>query len=200
MRDTFRRESGHTLIEALAVLVCLVILAAAAVPTGLSQVEIHRLDGAARYMTALFFTARSQAVRRSAFVAVRFEADPGAADMAFRTYVDGNANGVRTRDIADGVDRPLTTRDRLGDHFTGVRFGIASGVSGIDPGDVLSEGDDPIRFGAADLVSFSPNGSVTSGTVYIRSAHGQRAVRLLGATGRTRLLWFSFAEGQWIEH
>lgn len=198
-----RRSScvrGYTLIEVLAVVALITILAAAAIPTGLSHVEEQRLDAAARYVAALCFATRSEAVRRSAFVAIRFEADPASTDRAFRTYVDGNRNGVRTRDIAAGIDRPLSGPDHLPDHFARVRFGIAPGVTSIDGGELLVEGDDPIRFGTTDLVSFNPNGTVTSGTFYIRSDHGQRAVRLLGATGRTRLLSFWFPEQRWIEH
>lgn len=190
---------GYTLIELLMTVALIVILSAAAIPIGLSHVEEQRLEGAARYISALCFAARSEAVRRSAFVAIRFESGGAGSDPAFRTYLDGNRNGVRTRDIASGVDRPLSSGDRLPDRFSGVRFGVAPGVTGID-GEPLVEGDDPIRIGSANLLSFNPNGSVTAGTLYIRSDHGQRAVRLLGATGRTRLLSFSFPEQRWIEH
>lgn len=199
MFRTLRTTSGYTLVEVLAVAALVIILSAIAIPTGLLHVEEHRLDGAARYVATVFMAARAQAVRRSAFVAVRFQADAKAADIGFRTYVDGNANGVRTTDIAAGLDPPLGPVEHLPDRFEGIRFGIGPEVAGIDQGDVLIAGSDPIRVGPAKLVSFNPNGSVTSGTVYIRSNHGQRAVRLLGATGRTRLLAFWFPEDRWID-
>jgi type II secretory pathway pseudopilin PulG len=199
MSHTFSDADGYSLIDMLAAIALIAVLAAVAVPTGLSHVEDHRLDGAARYIAALCATARSQAVRESAYVAIRFEPDAASGDFAFRLYVDGNRNGVRTAEITSGVDRPRTSRDHLGDRFRGVRFGVAGGVTGIDPGDVLNEGDNPIRVGSANLVSFSPNGSVTSGTLYIRSDRAQRAVRLLGVTGRSRLLEFSYPEHRWID-
>jgi prepilin-type N-terminal cleavage/methylation domain-containing protein len=199
MEPTHAHDEGYTLVEMLAVIGIVCIAAGAAVPTGLARVEEARLDGAARHMATLSFTARAQAVLRSRSVALRFEPDPGSADIAFRLYVDGNNNGVRTLDIANGIDQPLSPREHLPDRFPGTRFGIAAGLIGIDPGDVLNAGDDPIRVGPSNLVSFSPSGSVTPGTLYIRSDRGQRAIRFLGATGRTRVLSFWFPEHSWTE-
>jgi prepilin-type N-terminal cleavage/methylation domain-containing protein len=126
-------QHGYTLVELLMAIALVGILAAAAIPTGLSQIEEQRLDGAARYLSTWCVAARSEAVRRGAFVAIRFEADAPEGSWAFRIYLDGNRNGVRTGDIHDGTDAPLRGRDRLADHFAGIRFGIAAGVTGIDP-------------------------------------------------------------------
>jgi Tfp pilus assembly protein FimT len=186
-------DQGYTAIEMLMATALAIILAAAAIPTGLTHVETQRLDGAARYIAAVLFSARAQAVKRSVFVGVRFES---GGDW-FATVLDGNRNGIRTRDIIDGVDPALTPRERLADRFQGVRFGIAARVTAIDSDHVLAEGSDPIQLGGADVISFNPLGSTTSGTLYVRSDHHQRAIRLLGATGRTRVLVFDRASGEW---
>ena len=55
----------------------------------------------------------------------------------------------------------------------------------------LSEGTpgDPVRIGSSSLMSFTPLGTATPGTIYLRGRDGsQYAVRVLGATGRTRVL------------
>ena len=108
-----------------------------------------------------------------------------------RTYVDGNRNGVLARDIARGIDLPITANERLDYHFSGIEFGIQPNVTGIDPGPFNTS--DPIQIGSSTLLSFSPTGSSTSGTLFIRGLRGnQFAVRVLGATGRTRILEFNF--------
>ena len=57
---------------------------------------------------------------------------------------------------------------------------------------------DPIQIGSSTLLSFNPNGSCTSGTVFIRgSGAHQFAVRVLGTTARTRILRFDFQGGTW---
>ena len=57
---------------------------------------------------------------------------------------------------------------------------------------------DPVRLGRSDTLTFSPFGTATSGTIFLRSEQGrQYAVRVLGATGRTRILEFRHAAGAW---
>ena len=75
-----------------------------------------------------------------------------------RTYVDGNRNGVLTRDIARGIDLPITAVERLDYHLAGVEFGIHPNVTGIDPGPFNTS--DPIQIGSSTLLSFSPDRSV----------------------------------------
>ena len=62
----------------------------------------------------------------------------------------------------------------------------------MDGGDTSSN-PDPIRVGRSRMLSFSPTGTSSSGTVYVRGrgAH-QLAVRVLGGTGRIRLYDFDF--------
>jgi hypothetical protein len=46
-----------------------------------------------------------------------------------------------------------------------------------------------VQLGRTNLLTFTPAGTATSGTIYIRDREGtQWAVRVLGATGRTRVL------------
>ena len=49
-------------------------------------------------------------------------------------------------------------------------------------------------------MSFTPIGTATSRTLYLRGRDGsQYSVRVLGATGRTRVLRYVPATHQWIE-
>jgi hypothetical protein len=57
---------------------------------------------------------------------------------------------------------------------------------------------DPIRVGRSRMLSFSPTGTSSTGTVYLRGrGRRQLAVRVLGVTGRIRALWFDFGAGRW---
>jgi hypothetical protein len=44
----------------------------------------------------------------------------------------------------------------------------------------------------------SPDGTATSGTLYLQGKRAQYAVRVLGATGRTRVLAFDRERQTWI--
>ena len=64
--------------------------------------------------------------------------------------------------------------------------------------DMLSAADDPVRFGRSDLVSFSPVGSASSGTIYVTDGRrGLFAVVLFGPTARLRVWRFSPEERRW---
>lgn len=194
---TIRTACGLTLLEALFVTALLVTLAGTAFPLVASQIDESRTFGAARYLAGRLNFARSEAVKRSAFVALRME--PADTGYRFTFYVDGNRNGLRSRDVTRRVDLPIGLADRLSDKFAGVTFGVVDGVVAIDSTQTMPAGSDPIRFGQTEFVSFNPDGSATAGTFYIRGrGRQQAAVRVLGITGRVRVLRFNFGTRRWM--
>ena len=171
--------AGFSLVEVLFALGLFLVLSAMAVPQLLVSVDRSRARAAARYLGARMALARSQAVARSQTVALRFARDAGGISLT--AYADGNGNGVRSTDIASGDDPMLDPLVRLWDLFPGV---VISALS----------------VGSSGIVSFTPTGTATSGTVYIRARDGtQYAVRVLGATGRMRVLRYDAASRDFIE-
>ena len=134
-----------------------------------------------------------------ASVGLRFEQEGPAWQVV--TYVDGDADGIRSADIRSGKDRPSGTVYRPDEGRPGVRFGLPAGlpIPRIPPArGWLNQGEDPIRFGRSDIVSFSPLGSVTPGTVYLTDREGRLAALVLfGATARMRIRFFHRASGEW---
>lgn len=186
---------GYSLLEVLLVLAFVAILSATAVPLTLSSLDRSRTAAAATYVASRLMQARFEAIKRSAFVGIQFvEKDDG---YWFQTYVDGNGNGVLTRDISRGIDRPLGPAEQLGRRFSGVSFGMCPNVTAVVPGDPFDTSD-PIQIGSSTVMTFNANGSSTSGSLYIRgSGLTQLAVRVLGVTARSRILRFDFQDGQW---
>ena len=190
------RPNGFTLLEALFAIGLLITLTGIGVPLILSSLDASRTHGAARYLSGRLNLARMEAVKRSAYVAVRVE----DAQSGYRCtmYADGNRNGVLARDIGLNLDRPIGLSERLDERFPGVVFGVLPGVTAIDSPEPLDSGD-PIRFGQSNLVSFSPIGTATAGTFYLHGRQRQQmAVRVLGVTGRVRVLQFDFNSHKWL--
>lgn len=185
-------EAGLTLVELVVVLWIAGVLFAITAPSFLSGIDDFRSRAAARYVSGRFFDARMQAVKQSTRVACRFELD--GDDYRLGTYKDGNGNGVLSADILSGADRPVDAAVRLSSLFSGVRFGIGAGVPLIDGGYAAS----PIRVSGGTLVTFSPDGTSSTGSVYIRgSKEAQYAVRVFGMTGRTRVFKYVRGTGTW---
>jgi prepilin-type N-terminal cleavage/methylation domain-containing protein len=189
------KHNGYSFLEVLVAIAVMVIVAGIAVPLAHGSIERSRAAAAARYVAVRLAMARFEAVKRSASVAIRFTED--ADGYRFQAYVDGNGNGVLSSDIARDIDRPISSIERLDHHFPGIAFGIAPGVTSLDPGRPL-DATDPIQIGPSSLFSFSPDGSSTSGTFFIAGRRAsQFAVRVLGATGRGRLFQFDFKDRMW---
>lgn len=186
---------GYSLLELMAAMALSLTLAATAIPEYLAALDDMRASGAVHHVAARLQRARMEAVMRSATVGVQFVQT--AAGYSYAVYVDGNRNGVLTRDIQRGVDRVVIATERLPEQFSGVEFGAIPGLPPVDSGGT-PPGTDPIRLGAGNIASFSPLGTSSSGTVYIRSGRDvQYAVRIFGETGRTRMLKFDPRTRQW---
>ena len=186
---------GYSLVELTIVIGLVATLSAITTPPLLTNLDDFRTAGAVRHMTARLQAARMEAILRSADVALRFSATPGG--YTYAVFQDGNGNGVRTRDIQRGTDRQIQAPERLPDQFTGVDFGTLPGLPPIDPGG-SPPGDDPIRLGPSDTLTFSALGTSSSGSLYIRGQRtAQYAIRVLGESGKTRLLKFDSRAQQW---
>jgi hypothetical protein len=194
-----RAERGATIFEVAVVAGLVALLGVVSVPLLAQAASDARAHAAARYLATRVQTARVEAVRRGAHVALRFESHP--TGPRFTTYVDGNGNGVRSADIALGIDWPLGPSDALRDHFGDADLRVVFSTPGIEGGPAMVMGSDPVRFGSSAMLSWSPLGSSTSGTLYVAGPRGpQLAVRVFGATGRVRVLRFDPGAGQWRAH
>jgi hypothetical protein len=191
----FSQESrGFTVIELLFAIAAGVAVAALAIPIGGDALDDMRTRGAARYLAGRVAAARLGAVNRSRATGLRFlTASP---DYAFAAFVDGNGNGVRTADIQAGIDTPLGPARQLGFDFRSVHFGLALGLPDVDG--VRNTSSDGVRIGTPRILTMSPDGTATSGTLYVQGVRAQYAVRVLGATGRTRVLKYESGSRSWV--
>jgi prepilin-type N-terminal cleavage/methylation domain-containing protein len=185
---------GFTLVEILLVVSILVVLFAMALPVTSEAIDALRTQGAARYLAARIVHGRMQAITRSTIVGLRF-VGAGNGDYSYRPYIDGNRNGIRTADITRGTDLPLAAAERVGDNFGGVVFGLMPGVPDADG--LQNTGTDGVRIGSARILTTSPDGTATAGTLYIHGKHAQYAIRVLGPTGRVRVMQFQQGDRKW---
>ena len=188
-------EGGTSLVEVLIATAVALILGAISVPALNARRGSLHAAGAARHVASLVQATRAEALKRGVHVAMVFRSS--SEGYRFAMFADGNYDGVRSADMAAGTDRQVSAWVRIGDQFPGTAFGIVPGVADPDSGSSLS--GSPLKLGGSSMLSFGPAGGATSGTLYVRGpADQQYAVRLLGATGRSRLLRFDFGERRWV--
>jgi prepilin-type N-terminal cleavage/methylation domain-containing protein len=187
-------HDGYSLIELLLVMSLIATLTAIAVPLANDTVDALRASGAARHVAARIAMLRLEAVRRATTLALRFERQADG-DYSFAMFLDGNGNGVRAYDVTQGTDTQVAAAERLRDQFPGTRYGLMPGVPDLDGASAPSDG---VRIGSSSFLSTAPNGSATSGTLYLHGRRDQYAVRVLGATGRVRLFVYHRGTRRWI--
>jgi type II secretory pathway pseudopilin PulG len=190
-----RPPTGFTVLELLLTVAVSATVLGIAVPLTTDAVDDMRTAMAARYLAGRIMDARMQAVRRGTRVGFRFE--PIGGDYRFAEYVDGNGNGLRTADITAGIDAALGPGQALRDHFPRVAFGLQANVPDVDGGRSASASDG-VRIGSSRILTLGADGTATSGTLYVQGRRRQYAVRVLGATGRTRVLRYEPGMRQWI--
>ena len=195
LADPGARAAGSSLVEILAAVAVLLLVGAIALPRIGSHRDQILAAGAARHIASRVYLTRAESVKRGVHVGMSFL--PAGAGFRYGTFADGNRNGVRSADITQGVDRQVTPWETLNDHFPGASFGILPQVTDPDTGSAV--GGSPLKLGGSSLLSFGPSGGATSGTLYVRGAGEQQyAVRILGATGRSRVLRFDFLARRWL--
>jgi hypothetical protein len=170
---------------------------AAAAPSVANLLQAVAIRSAAGEVSSALFLARAYAISRGTHVGLKFRRNGNAYEWTL--YQDGNRNGIRTAEIARGVDRPVgafypwSRRD--------VRPGILTGQAVPDPsspGRSLDRPDDPIRFNSSDICSFSPLGESTPGSIYLWDGRDRMAVvRVYGRSAKVRTLYYRRGESEW---
>jgi Tfp pilus assembly protein FimT len=188
------RTEGFTLIELLVSVAFTTVLVGMALPIGVDAIDDLHTASAARFLAARIAANRMDAISRSRAIGVRFQ--PATPDYQFAAFADGNGNGVRTVEITAGIDSPVGKSRQLSDDFPRVRFGLAIGSPDVDG--VRNTSADGVRIGTPRILTVSPDGTATSGTLYVQGRRAQYAVRVLGATGRTRVLKYDAGARAWI--
>ena len=178
---------GFSLVEALSSVAILGILVLVSVPLVAATVARERLHAASLETALAFRGLRQRAVTEGCSYGLRFVASGGG--WSYSLYRDGNGNGIRTADILSGRDELVEGPEDSGRRFEGIRAGLPlTPVPQIPPGSgVIPSPADPVKFGNGNLVSFSPSGSISGGTLYLTDGTRVGAVVVFGPTGRIRL-------------
>ena len=183
-----RVQSGRGLLELLVAVSLAMVMVAAAIPKAQSMVHESRLRGAAFYLRGLMRQVRARAAAQSCYMGVVFDEVDG--DPVFSIHADGNANGIRRVDVDSGADPMFREPYRLSETFPGVRYGSLPAGAKVP----FMRG---LQIGRSHIVSFSPLGSSTTGTLYLSNDYGLvYAVVIFGSTGRVRVARYR-GGGKW---
>jgi Tfp pilus assembly protein FimT len=174
------------------------LFAAVATPSLFAALSRARVAAAARDLAQDFARLRSEAIATRRNTAMRLTWTSRGYTYAF--YADGDGDGVRGDDIVAGRDPQIGGARDLRSRYEGTDFGLLEvAIPEVPPGPgSLAPFADPVRFGRSDIVSFSPRGTSSSGTLYVSDGRSTVvAVVLYGGTGRIRIWRFDRDRARW---
>jgi type II secretory pathway pseudopilin PulG len=111
----------------------------------------------------------------------------GLDGWSYSVYRDQDGDGIRMADVDAGIDTLLQGPLRIGWELGGVGFGLPGPLPRIPPASGNLDPADPIELGATDILSVSPLGTSTTGTLYLQLGPRAVAAVIYGATARVRL-------------
>lgn len=192
-----RHHRGVTLIEMLLVVAIIAMFAVASVPAFAELQRRAALRAASQELRSIFHLARTRAISRNANCGLRFFKTAG--QWQFAVYDDGDGDGLKTADIAAGVDKRFGSPRVILPESKAVTIGLPS-QSILDPaGNALSPTSSPVKFNASSICSFSALGQSTPGTIYLRDRAGEVfAVRVYGASAKIRVLRYDRVSQKWV--
>ncbi|NKB87959.1 MAG: hypothetical protein GKS06_07045 [Acidobacteria bacterium] len=187
-----RRAVGSSLIELIVLLGVTAAVVTAVAPEWVSWRQSYRLQAATRHVALTIAAVQTRAAVEGVGYGLRFR---GTATSAYWELIrDGDGDGIRAGDVRSGVDAVL--RDvAIADGFPGIGVGAPGTASSLSGGVAPADG---IAFGVSDTLSIRPEGSTTSGTLYLYNGLGEGgAVRIYGPTGRVSIWRFGAERGSW---
>jgi hypothetical protein len=107
--------------------------------------------------------------------------------------IDGDGDGISTRDVRRGLDPMSGALRRLSERHAGVDFGLPPSIPPVQGG---SRPSAPFPMGPSGVLAIAPSGASSTGTIYLcHAAQSCAAVRLYGPGGRVSL--WEFDGGAW---
>ena len=193
------KRNGYSLAELLIVVAIIGFFALSSIPAFNGLRRRSAIRAAAASMRTIFHLARSRAIARGQNSGLKFT--QVGSEWQYAIYDDGDGDGVRSDDIARGVDKIGRPSQPV---FPGTKRLVTIGLLRTaikDPdGDALLPTASPVQFNRSTICSFSPLGQSTPGTVYLTTATNDLwAVRVYGASAKIRSLRYDSGVKKWVQ-
>jgi len=177
-------EKGFTLVEAMAGLIIMSVMFLISVSAIGRIKEESASSSLVSTFQAITSEARGRAISENVCYGISFF--EAGKRVSARLYRDGDGDGITRDDIRRGRDRAVSMAEPLANE--GSTIALPACVK-VDPAGKPLRGQDAVRFGNGDILTFTPRATATPGTLYINEGVSDNgwAVRVAGIDGRIRI-------------
>jgi hypothetical protein len=192
-----KSQSGASLLELLAVLALIGIFLIALSADLSGSVRKKDFELFAREVTLMMERSRWKALNERRYSGIVFSFRNGSYQASL--HADGNNNGIRTAEVNSGIDPLIEPPLRLTRSSDDIHAGILnSTIPQIPPRiGAIPQPNDPIKFGRSDIVSFSPMGDSSSGTLYLACVSQKQMYGIVVYGATARMTVWRFSNYQW---
>jgi len=191
------REHGATLVDVLATLTLIGIVAAIGIPNLETARRRAGLDTLARTIISNAQLCRMHAINAKRNAGLVFSRDRGR--WSFIPALDGDGDGVSRKDVLRGTDPRIAPPVYLDALCAGAQIGVPEQWRVPDPaGRGRLRAGDGLAAGRSDIISFSALGDATPASVYLGDGRERLLVlRIYGGTARVRVLEWRTGWTRW---
>lgn len=177
-------EEGFTLIETMVALIIMSVMFLISVSAIGAIREMSASETVVRTFQTVTSEARSRAISEWTNFGLVFSDSSGSVSV--RLYRDGDGDGVTRDDIRRKIDKPVCPGEKLANEGSSIALPLCVEE---DPSGRPLKGQDAVRFGSGDILTFTPKATATPGTLYIQEGVSDDgwAVRVAGIDGRIRI-------------
>lgn len=191
-----RNQSGFSILEMLVALAIIGVLALCAAPAFATYRRRASMTSQVVELRRIFRSLRMRAVATNRNAGVKFVRVGN--EWVYSLYEDGDGDGIRSDDIASGVDRRYAGPSMLAPQFHIASIALLPNTIRDPDGDPLLPTASAVQFNRSTICSFANTGSATPGSVYITDGAGELlVVRVTGGTGRVRTLRYNPGSRRW---
>ena len=180
------KERGVTINELMISLAVVGVLAAVGLPKFVKIVPNYRLTGTARSLVVQIHRAKLKAVQQGTIYYFDFDLDGDGNLESGGCFLWGDRNGNRRKELLEKSDMLMDFETLANVHLQPYSHKLGGPERGPNNTKIDAGGGDGVSF-SQNRIKFNPDGTCSTGTIYLHNSNGRTLAIRIRFNGFTQL-------------